>query len=112
MGIAGLYNVPGSPEELAQWSFINMAHHRDIILAIFNRSGIQLPEYPLDPIDIKDPGTWMYNHQAMHNDMDRILGIAGFDLVDANWQDRGELAGWIFLHSQEHYQAATILGVG
>lgn len=111
MGIAALFNVPSNNEELAQWAFNNMAHHRDIILSIYHQTGVLLPEYVLDPVDFNDPGTWMYNHQIMHSDMDNILGIQGFDLLDVNWQDRGEFAGWIFLHSQEHYQASNILGV-
>lgn len=110
--IADLYNVPSTDEERAQWAFAHMAHHRDINRVIYQLVQISLPEYQLDPINIADSGTWEYQHQLMHDNFDSILGISGFDLSSVNWHDQNELAGWIFLNSQEHLQAADILEIG
>ena len=68
----------------------------------------------LDPFDPKNPdamGKWTYQHQDMHLTLDQQIGLAGFDLTDVDWQDRGQLAGWIFLNASEHYNASLILGV-
>lgn len=111
-GIASLYNVPGSPEELAIWSSAHIAHHRDIIRLIYQLVNIALPEYLIDPIDPNNPGPWDDLHQAMHQDMDGVLGISGFNLLGVDWQNQDLLAAWIFLNATEHHQAADILGIG
>lgn len=110
--VAGLYNVPGTPSEWSQWAFINMAHHRDIFRLIYAQQSILLPEFILDPLNPDDPGVWLYQHQRMHEDQNEALGIDGYNLVDVDLSDPEELAGWIYLHSSEHLQAANILGIG
>jgi len=111
MGLASIANVPDDQNAMNQWAFSHMAHHRDIIAAIRNRFNIILPEYILDPLDPNDLGTWGYQHQIMHNQMDTVLGIAGNDLVDVSWKDKGERSVWIDLNFREHLQANAILGV-
>jgi len=110
--IAALYNVPSTQGELETWSFAHAAHHNDINRIIQQSTGVLLPSYILDPFDPNNAQTWLYQHQALHQAQDAILGIEGFDLLDVNLQNSNELAGWIFLNSQEHYQAAKILGIG
>jgi hypothetical protein len=111
-GLADLYNVPTTDEERAQWSFAHMAHHRDINQRIYDLIRVALPEYIIDPINVDDPGDWDYQHQLMHDNQNQILGILGQDLTGAEWKDERLLAGWIFLNSNEHYQASAILGIG
>lgn len=110
--VAGLYNVPGTPEELAIWSAIHASHHRDINAAIYRLGGYVLAEFPLDPVPLGNPGGWANSHQEMHNQFQNLLGIAGFDLLDVEWENHNQLAGWIFLNAQVHMQAADILGIG
>ena len=109
--IAALYNVPGTKEELNEWSFAHQAHHRDINRVLFQKVGANLPEYVLDPVDL-DSWTWLYQHQQLHNQMDTLLAISGYDLLDVEFTDQQQLAGWIFLNADEHNQAANILGIG
>lgn len=111
-GLAGLYNVPSSDEERAQWSFTHMAHHRDIARKLYELVKVALPEYILDPLNPDDTGQWGDQHQIMHNDQNQLLGIVGSDLSELDWKDQRLLAGWIFLHANEHYQAAAILEIG
>ena len=111
-GLANLYNVPGTDSERAQWSFSHMAHHRDINQQIYNLLKIALPEYILDPIDPNNTGQWEDQHQIMHDTQNQLLGIQGQDLTGVDWHDPRILAGWIFLNSNEHYQAAQILRIG
>ena len=113
MSVAALLNIPVTDDEFNMWSFAHAAHHRDCIRATMLQMGVELQEYVLDPIDrVNGFGTWIYNHQAMHNVQNAALNVAGFDLTDINWQDQGELASWIQDNENEHYQWATILGVG
>lgn len=111
-GLADLYNVPGTDEERAQWSFAHMAHHRDINLAIYNLIKVALPEYILDPINLNDTGTWEYQHQLMHDNQNQLLGIQGQDLTDIDWKNQNLLNAWTFLNASEHYQASQILEIG
>mgnify|MGYP001594669191 CR=1 FL=1 len=111
-GVAALFNVPGNPAELAQWSAAHMSHHRDINRRIYELAGVSLPEFVLDPINPDDTGVWEDQHQQMHQEMDAALGINGFDLSNVNFENEAFLAGWIQLHFNEHYQAANILEIG
>lgn len=111
-GIASLANVPRTDEQRAEWAFAHMAHHRDIAEKIYVLVKLALPEYILDPIDINDTSTWEYQHQLMHDNQNAILGIDGQDLTGINWKDQNELAAWVFLNFNEHYQASNILEVG
>ena len=114
MSLAGLWNVPANESQLAQWSFDNAAQHADIIRVIFKNTGKQLDSYVIDPFDAASPeqmGAWLYQHQTMHQQMDAILGIAGYDLTEVNFLDQSMLGGWIQAHALEHQQAAQILGL-
>ncbi len=110
--VAALYNVPSNRAELDSWAFAHQSHHRDICRKIFASTGANLIQSILDPINPLDQGVWLYQHQQMHDQFEPILGIAGYDLLDVNWQDPNELAGWILLNASVHYQAAVVLGIG
>lgn len=115
MAVAALFNVPTSQDQLDNWAFAHMSHHRDIIRVIYERTGVALPEFALDPIAPGGGGTsfdWERLHQTMHAQMDTVLGIAPFNLLGVNWQDENKLAGWIQLNGSEHRQAGDLLGLG
>lgn len=111
-GVAALSNTPTTPAELALWASVHMTHHRDINRRIYELAGVSLPEFMLDPINPHDTGVWEDQHQQMHQDMDSLLGISGFDLTNVNFENESLLSGWIQLHFNEHYQAANILEIG
>lgn len=111
-GIAALFNVPASRGDLQSWASAHMTHHRDVIRRIYEITGATLPEYVLDPIDPEDTGVWEDQHQIMHQDMDAVLGINGFDLTGVDFDNYEQLSGWINLNANEHYQAANILQIG
>lgn len=112
MALAGIMNIPGTSEELAQWTTVHAQHHIDIVAAIYRLFAVALPQYILDPFSPEQMETWLYQHAEMHTNQDRILGIAGFDLQDVDWSDQGQLANWITLNFNEHLQASDILSVG
>lgn len=112
MAIAALYNIPASPQTLAEWSFVNAAHHRDIARVIMQTRSQFVTEYVLDPFDPEgDLESWLYRHGAMHLNQNQILGISGYDLIGVDWNDPEKLSVWIDQHANEHLRAAQILGV-
>ena len=111
MGVASLANVPYDENTLREFSFSHMAHHRDIIRRIRELTNAELEEFPLDPFEPSNSAVWGYHHQQMHNQMNTILGISGNDLIEINWQDKGERESWVFLNFNEHVQASDKLGV-
>jgi hypothetical protein len=113
MTVAALLNIPTTQDQFNDWSFAHAAHHRDCIRAAETKGSTGLNEFILDPVDLVNGfGQWIYTHQTMHNQMNAALGTEGFDLTDTNWQDQGEFAAWIQNNENEHYQWATVLGVG
>lgn len=110
-GVASLFNVPSNQQELDTWAFAHAAHHQDINRLIFQKYNLTLTSYVLDPFDPNAADNWLYQHQTMHQEFDAILGITGFDLLDVNFKDKGEVAGWVYLNANEHYQAANILEI-
>lgn len=112
MSLAGIFNIPGTPQEMAQWSFDHAAHHADINRLIFQIFRITISSFVLDPLPTNGMGGWLYQHQQLHTTMDGILGIGGFDLTDVDFNDKGQFAGWIWDNAQEHLQAADLLQLG
>lgn len=110
--VAAIYNIPEDAPHLMEWSFCHAAHHADIIRRIYELTGATLDNFVLDPLDPFNPGPWSYQHQLMHNQMNTILGISGYNLLGVNWTDTSIKTGWIWLNAQEHFQAANVLGIG
>ena len=110
--IASLFNVPANAQELSSWATAHATHHRDVNRVLYQLTGANLVEYVLDPINPDDTGIWAYQHQIMHQNMDAVLGIEGFDLTNVDFKNQDLLTGWIELHANEHYQAANTLGIG
>ncbi len=111
MALAALANIPGTHDELSMWAFCHMAHHRDVNARIFQLSHIHLDEFVLDPVDPNNPGGWANQHQAMHSQVNQILGTSGFDLTRPDWKDPSQLAGWIQSNLSDHRKWSDILGV-
>lgn len=112
MSLAGIFNVPKTDIELAEWSFVHMANHRDIIRVIYQLAVVALPEYVLDPFDPNDTGVWQRQHQQMHQQMNAVLGTSGFNLLGLDWHNENGTAAWITLNATEHRAACNILKLG
>ena len=111
MSMADVYNVPTDDRELQRWSFLHMVLHRGQILAAKRRFNVILPEFVLDPIDLRPDGTWFQQHQLMHDNVDLVLGVQHFNLTDVDWQSDVSRIGWIQAHAQLHQTEATALEV-
>lgn len=113
MSLATLANIPAEsdPRSFAEFSFSNMDRHRDVIFAIGSQRQINLPLYVLDPIPLYDISSWLYTHQAAHNDINDVLSVEGVDLTAIDFRDQEQVASWIRLHVNEHQQWDQILGL-
>ena len=112
MALANLTEIPRTPNDYGEWSFANMASHRDIIRVLFQLTSERLDEYVLDPFDPKNMGNWPYLHQIMHDQMNRALGIGGFILSGIDWSNPHRVSGWIQAHANEHFRVSSILNLG
>lgn len=111
--LATLYNVFTDRAGLNQFSFANDDLHRRINVAISTQHNVNLPYYVLDPIPTNDGlRAWLRRHQDIHNQMDQLLGIVGNDLSDVDFNRPEQIASWVWLHAQEHFQANLKLGIG
>lgn len=111
MALANVANVPGDNVSLLQWTFAHMDHHRNIIAAIHRQHGALLPIFPLDPVTQLNIGSYLYQHQQMHKDMNAILKNESLNLLGVDWNDDSQRATWIFQNFSEHRAAALQLGV-
>lgn len=111
MSIANVFNVPTTDDELSQWSVLHMILHRQQIQAAQRQHNVLLTEYVLDPMDTTPNGSWFQQHQLMHDNIDQLVGVAQFDLIDVRWEDTAQRVGWIQGHAQLHQQESQKLGV-
>lgn len=112
MTLAVINEVPEDKDDWLYWSFAHAAHHIDCVRVIYQTKGVVLAQYLLDPMNLDNMDLWLYQHQVMHLQMDAVLNIQSNDLLELDWEDPGQLQEWITFNFNEHYQAATILGVG
>jgi hypothetical protein len=100
-----LYNTPYDEGSLLEWSSVHQKDHFGIASQIMQKfSGTTVLLMPIDPVPLQlDMLTWAMNHQFMHNEMDNVVGVAGFDLSSVNFMQREQLLIWINLHAMEHF---------
>jgi hypothetical protein len=106
-----LYNTPYDDGSLLEWSSIHQKDHFVIASEIQRKmSGTTVILLPIDPIPLQlDILSWSMFHQTMHNEMDNVVGVAGFDLTSVNFTQREQLEIWINLHAWEHYRVSQVL---
>jgi hypothetical protein len=101
-----LANISMKAEGMSDQSF-NFSHYQDhveIVQAINNKFGTQLPFYAIHPAADFDSG-WRRLHQAFHNDMNAVLNVGSKDFtgeINDDWYKRNYL---------EHQAARSMLGI-
>jgi len=112
MSLPLIYTQPESDDDWRAWSWNHAGNHYDILQSVFVSKGQNLTQYILDPLDKNNLGTWLYQHQIMHNQVNQLLGTQGYDLLSLNWQDPDQFATWLQLNGSEHQRISAALGVG
>lgn len=115
MSLDALWLPPTDQISSATFSFSNMDEHTKAAIAVFKKYGVNLQLYPLDPMPPIEGGgreLWAANHQALHNDLDSVLGMdGGPDLSSVEWKDPEQLKVWVQLHAPRHQLYAQVLGL-
>jgi hypothetical protein len=112
MGLADLWNVPNTDEEMATWSQLHFAEHVLINQAILEQHNVALPLYLINPVNLADPQAFLNLHQQMHGNTDAVLGVASQNLTEVDWNDPGQREGWIQLNAQLHVAESNALEIG
>lgn len=73
---------------------------------------IDLPDYPLEPIEEPDIGGFLQRNSRMHIDASGVLQVNNSDLSSVDFKDRSQLEAWIWIHYQSHRDLENKLGIG
>lgn len=111
MSLPALYSYPNNKDAWQAWAFNHAAIHYTAVNAANLQKNQDLPTFCLNPIDPDDLGMWLYNHQIMHNQMNYILNVPGYNLLELDWQDQDQFMLWMQLNGDEHIRWNAILGV-
>jgi len=113
MSLDSVWRSPTDEHSSAEFSFSHQDEHVKAADAVFKKFGVNLLIYSLDPMPpLNDRGAWGNMHQAMHNDLDAVLGLAsGPDLSAIDWSDPEQVTVWTQLHSPRHQLYAQTLGL-
>jgi hypothetical protein len=110
--VANLSNIPSDVQSVNEYAFSLQAQIRDINRVIFEDSGITLPEYVIDPLNIDNPNAQLQQLQIMADNIGDVLNIAGYDLEDVDLSDQGQRASWVWLVFTFFKQASDQLHIG
>lgn len=112
MSLPSIFTQPQSDDDWTAWAWNHAANHYDAINAAFVNKGAQLTQFVLSPLDKNSLGTWLYQHQITHNEINQALGLQGNDLLNFDLKDPDQLAEWLRLNGSEHQAFSAALGIG
>jgi hypothetical protein len=108
---AVLWEIPRTQQAWDFWSFHHKLSHEAIHQAIAQKHGLNLPVYPLYPINTNRITDFLQANQQTHLDMDAVLQLQGTDLLEVDVRNESQLSAWIYLHVREHIAAEKALGL-
>lgn len=114
MAASQLLNVPTDDRAWNLWSFPHRVSHAQIATASFQKLGVFLADYELDPFLLSNPddqSQLLWRHAKAHLEMTAAVGQQSADLQDIDLSDKRALIGWISGHWQEHQNVESALGV-
>ena len=109
--LAALQNIPKTEQDWSRWSFNHDQDHYEIIQAIAAQKQVSLQRVPLDPIPFFDFESWLMRNAQSHVDFNGVLGLPGNDLSSLDLKNPSEVAQWVSLNFQEHYNARAALKI-
>lgn len=96
---------------MEEWFNTHVRHHQAIIDAISATTGTQLPMRQIYPVSERQIDVWLREHQAMHDDMNGALSIAGNDLGQVDFKNAKQRESWFWTHFTQHRDVAGACGV-
>lgn len=110
MTLASLANSPTDAQSMNEWTFA----HSDLCLRtidFLNGKGNSIVMQQMDPVALFDVQNALLRIQSVHNDVNGVLGIAGFDLLDLNFNDPNSVRSWTFNIFSECQQWVSKTGI-
>lgn len=108
---AVLYENPSTPDGWNRWAYHHRNSHDNIRAAILAQSGINLPDYPVDPMRDDLIDIFLQNNAQLHTDMNSTTGLQASDLLEVDFEDDAQRLAWIFAHAREHENVELQLGI-
>lgn len=109
MPLADIETPPQTDADKAAFDFAHQDIHRKLITYLQPISDAQLDAWVLDPLDVASETT-VYQHQAMHDQLDALLGTPNYNMTTLNWKDQGSRAAWVNDNYQAHLNYSQIVG--
>lgn len=110
MTLASLANSPTDAQSMNEWTFA----HSDLCLRTIdylNAKGSAIVMEQMDPVALFDVQNFTLRVQDVHNSINGVLGISGFDLLDLNINDPNSVRSWTFNVFSEAQQWAAKTGI-
>jgi hypothetical protein len=111
MPLVNILYPPSGADGFAEWLFSHQQDHNEISGGALKILGANLPQYILDPMQQSDIKSWLLRHQQAHTDMNSLLGLAGQDLQDVDFEQSDQIRAWMYQNFTEHQAARTRLGI-
>jgi hypothetical protein len=110
MTLASLANAPTDGNSMSEWTFA----HSDLCLRtidFLNGKDNKLIMQQMDPIATYDVQSALLRIQDVHNGINGVLGVSGFDLLDLNINDPNSVRSWTFNVFSEAQQWTAKTGI-
>lgn len=109
MSTSTLLEVPKDERAWSRFSWSNKVACQEIRQAIQKKFNVNLTEYFLDPIDLKNPQYFLEANSQTHIDFNNVLKLQGADLEEVDVKNPRQLESWIYLNWKELFDAKQAL---
>jgi hypothetical protein len=111
MSLADILYRPKTPQQQRDWDWSHNQVHLLVRLQIQAQHKVNLPIYPIEPVNWEQPKSWLKLHAAFHDDANGVLKTEANDLETVDWADPEQRDAWIEIHYQEHRNWAGLLKI-
>ena len=101
----------GDKESLGEFLFENGVQHK-LFQQTLQRSGINVPIFPIIDADTNNLDDWLLAHQVEHQAFAKILNLNNpFNMLDVDFNNESDFYDWVASHLYIHQQIAAKLNV-
>lgn len=101
----------GDVDSLGEFLFENGTQHK-LFQQTFQRSGINVPIFPITDANTDNLDDWLLAHQVEHQSFARLLNLNNpFNMLDVDFNNESDFYDWIASHLYIHQQIAAALGI-
>ena len=101
----------GDVDSLGEFLFENGVQHK-LFQQTLQRSGINVPIFPIIDADTNNLDDWLLAHQVEHQAFAKILNLNNpFNMLDVDFNNESDFYDWVASHLYIHQQIAAKLNV-